>query len=53
MQLIITLDESVSTGRTHWHVQSDLPVYDGAATASSLDDALTEAADWIKECDKL
>ncbi|MBM7366359.1 hypothetical protein [Gordonia hydrophobica] len=49
MQLTITLDENAATGRTSWHVQGDQPVFDGSATADSLDQALTDATAWVRQ----
>ncbi|WFN93799.1 hypothetical protein [Gordonia sihwensis] len=51
MQLTITLDENVATSRTSWHVHSDQPVFDRAATADTLDRALADATDWIRQAD--
>lgn len=52
MQLIVTIDVNISTGRASWLVQSDPPLFDGADSADSPDQALDDAVAWIRQCDK-
>ncbi|MGB3696261.1 MAG: hypothetical protein WBA05_02400 [Gordonia sp. (in: high G+C Gram-positive bacteria)] len=52
MQLIVTIDVNIATGRAQWLVQSDPPYFDGADSASDLEAAAHAATDWIKECNR-
>lgn len=52
MQLIVTIDVNISTGRASWLVQSDPPLFDGADSADDLEQAVDDAAAWIKRCDR-
>ncbi|MFZ2242991.1 MAG: hypothetical protein WAV90_26120 [Gordonia amarae] len=49
MQLTITIDVNIVTGRAQWLVQSNPPFFDGADIADDLNAAAQAVADWIKE----